>query len=132
MFKIKSKEEIFELIPKAINVIKDARKIPIQDKDYQLYISTNKDFEIIPDIELFGYEKALLENKYIEKEYPELSKQIWMFARSGQGDEWFFDRDTEKTLFYDHNKGEYQNIKDFLNFNITFLKFIQIGFLYKL
>ncbi len=54
-----------------------------------------------------------------------------MFARSGQGDEWFFDTHKFNVLYYDHNQGEYQSIKQFLDFDIDFITFLQIGFLYR-
>lgn len=130
MFEAKSKEQIFGIFTKIENPIKNTQKIPIQDSDYQLYILNYKDFEVTPDVQLFGYEKSILENRYIQKEYPNLAKQVWMFARSGQGDEWFFTQDTETILYYDHNKGEYQTIKDFLNLNVSFWQFLQIAFLY--
>ncbi|RYE18222.1 MAG: SMI1/KNR4 family protein, partial [Sphingobacteriaceae bacterium] len=116
MFEPKSTEEIFGIIVKTKNPVKNTQKIPIQDSDYQLYISNYKDFEITPDIQLFGYEKSILENRQIEKDYPDIAKQVWMFAISGQGDEWFFAKDSELVLYYDHNQGDYQNIQNFLNF----------------
>lgn len=103
------------------------RKLPITPSiplppEYLHYITRYQGVTITPDIELFSYEAALRENK------PPVNDQVWMIARSGQGDEWLIDLHGGHILFYDHNQGEYNN---FVKFPVTFDTFLQMGWLYK-
>lgn len=99
------------------------------DKDYCHFLCCYNGLEIIPDIILFGYEKAIIKNQYIEKEYKSISNNLWIFADSGSGDEWFLHKENNNVFFYDHNLGEYSNLDDFLDMKVNFLKFINLAFL---
>lgn len=99
------------------------------DKEYCQFLCFYKDVEIIPDIILFGYEKAIIRNQYIEKEYQNISNYLWIFADSGSGDEWFIHKQSNNVFFYDHNIGEYSNLNDFLDMNVNFLEFVNLAFL---
>ncbi|MFD2287600.1 SMI1/KNR4 family protein [Pedobacter petrophilus] len=131
MFEKKNSVLIFEEFDSRINKIKDLNKVPVSDPIYLKFLSEYKGLEITPDIEIFGYEDVLNENKYIEKNYPELYDKIWIIGRSGQGDEWFINIEKSTILFYDHNNGEYESIDEFLDFNIDFLVFLQAAFLFR-
>lgn len=131
MFEKRNVPLIFEEFQERTTKIKDLNKVPVSDPVYLKFLSEYKGLEITPDIEIFSYEDALNENKYIEKNYPALYDKIWMIGRSGQGDEWFIHVEKSTILFYDHNKGEYSSIDDFLDFQINFLVFLQAAFLYR-
>ena len=131
MFEKRNSVLIFEEFQGRENKIKDLIKVPVSDPLYLKFLSEYKGLEITPDIEIFSYENALNENKYIEKNYPELYDKIWIIGRSGQGDEWFINIEKSTILFYDHNNGEYNSIDEFLDFYINFLVFLQAAFLYR-
>lgn len=80
---------------------------------------------------IFDYEEALKENKYLTNNYPTISNKLWMVGRTGQGDEWFLDKERNTIYFYDHNLGEYVNEAQFLNLGISFLSFLQMAYLYQ-
>ena len=106
-------------------------KLPLLDKFYLSFVSKYKGIEITPDIEVFGYEKTLCENRYLAANYDNISKKVWMVGTSGQGDEWFINRENNFMLFYDHDQGEYSNICQFTCLNISFCSFLQMAFLYQ-
>ena len=66
-----------------------------------------------------------------EPNYDNISKKVWIIGTSGQGDEWFINRENNLILFYDHNQGEYSNISQFKCLNISFCSFLQMAFLYQ-
>lgn len=132
MFKAKSINAIFELFDLRKSAITNTSKVPVEDSTYLEYIRKYRSFEINPDIQLFDYENALKENKYVEENAPSFCNRVWMFARSGQGDEWFLSTEAIPTvMYYDHNKGDYSLIDQFDNFGISFSKFLQVAFLYR-
>jgi len=132
MFETKlSEQEILERLHKRSSEIKKLDKLPALDKFYITFLSQYEGTEITPDIELYGYETALNENRGIESDFPEIGKALWLFGATGQGDEWFLDKATGKVLFYDHNEGDYESIDQFANLNISFLEFLQMAFLYQ-
>ncbi|KAA1246349.1 SMI1/KNR4 family protein [Aquimarina sp. RZ0] len=110
------------------NLIKKLDKIPVKDDIYLKYISKYKSEEINPDLNLFDYEKALNGNNYLKNNFPEIAKEYWLIADTGQGDEWFMNIKNENIIFYDHNKGEY-NDSGFLQMNLSFENFLKLGFL---
>lgn len=57
--------------------IKKLDKLPKLDNNYLLFIAKYQEVEIIPDISLFNYEEALNENRYLECNYPEISRCFW-------------------------------------------------------
>lgn len=131
MFKKLSEQEVFERLNKRKTEIKKLDKLPSLDKFYLSFISKYESVEITPDIEIFGYEEALKENRYLETNFPNINQIVWIIGRTGQGDEWFISKENSSILFYDHNKGEYSDIKQFENFNISFFEFLQMAFLYQ-
>ncbi|CAM3763742.1 SMI1/KNR4 family protein [Flavobacterium branchiophilum] len=125
MFEINIEKEIEKFIRRN-TLINNLNKIPIRDNFYNEYISKYKSHKLNADIDIFDYEKTLVKNSYIKKNYPNLSENLWIIADSGQGDEWFLSKRNEKILFYDHNKGEY--VEDgFIEMDLTFKDFLQLG-----
>ncbi len=126
-----SKQEIFEILEKRKKEIRKLDKLPKLDNFYLSFLLKYEDVEITPDIEIFGYEKVLIENKYLKDNYPNISQMLWMIGESGQGDGWFIDVKSGCILFYDHDQGEYFDIEQFTCLNISFLEFLQMAFLYQ-
>jgi len=56
---------------------------------YLSFLAKYEGVEITADIAVFSYEEALKENNYLETNYPDISLVLWIFGRTGQGDEWF-------------------------------------------
>ena len=121
-------EELFGLFEER-EVGVSADENPVNDLYYERYVLGYKGIEITPDIELFSYEEALVENRYIAEHYPELHLSVWMIGRSGQGDGWFLNRKSGVIMFFDHDQGEYENMTDLLDFKLSFSEFIQCAFL---
>lgn len=131
LFAKKDIEELLHSLKRRKTKVEHADKVAASDVHYLMYISAYEGVEVTPDIELFGYEKAEKENRYIEENYPDLSLSLWMIGSSGQGDGWFLDKNSGFILFYDHDQGEYNEKSDFLSFQIGFLEFIQAAFLFR-
>jgi hypothetical protein len=131
MFEKLSEQEVLERLNQRKAEIKNLDKLPSLDKFYLSFISKYESIGITPDIEIFGYEEALKENRYLETNFSNINQIVWMIGRTGQGDEWFINKENSSVLFYDHNQGEYSNIKQFVSFNISFLEFLQMAFLYQ-
>lgn len=129
--KIILEQEILGHLDKRKLEIKNLDKLPKLDEFYLSFLSKYMGIEITPDIDILGYEDALKENRYLDTNYPDISKILWAIGRTGQGDEWFMNRNTGHILFYDHNQGEYSNIERFINFDISFLEFLQMAFLFQ-
>ena len=131
-FKKLSKYEVLEKMEQRKIELRKIDKLPsLLDKFYLSFVSKYEGIEITPDIEVFGYEKALCENRYLATNYDNISKKVWIIGTSGQGDEWFINRENNLILFYDHNQGEYYNISQFKCLNISFFCFLQMAFLYQ-
>lgn len=131
-FKKLSKYEVLEKMEqRKIELRKIDKLPPLLDEFYLSFVSKYEGIEITPDIEVFGYEKALYENRYLAANYDNISKKVWIIGTSGQGDEWFINRENNLILFYDHNQGEYSNISQFKCLNISFCSFLQMAFLYQ-
>lgn len=128
--KIASKDDIQSHFKRRKNYIKDLSNLSISDKEYLIFLKEFQEVEITPDIMIFGYEDALQENKYVAKINSSLSEKIWMIGRTGQGDEWFIDKINGVILFYDHNKGDYDNCGQFESLDINFENFIKMAFLF--
>lgn len=126
-----SEQEIFERLDKRKSPIKRLDKLPPLDKPYQSFLSTYEGMEITPDLIIFGYEEALGENRYLESDYPDISKKLWIIGSTGQGDNWLIDREDGRVLFYDHNQGEYSGMEQFVRLHISFMEFLQMAFLYR-
>jgi len=131
MFEKLSEQQVFERLNRKKSEIKDLNKLPSLDKFYLFFISNYENIEITPDIEIFGYEEALKENRYLKNNFPNINQIVWMIGRTGQGDEWFINRGDSSVQFYDHNQGEYSDIKQFVSLNISFFEFLQMAFLYQ-
>lgn len=132
MFKKKiTEQELLELLEKRALEIKRFDKLPQLDSFYLSILAKCKNMEITPDIRIFGYEEALKENRYLSSNYPNIAQRLWIIGDTGQGDSWFLDKEKGCILFYDHNQGEYSNIKQFICLNISFFEFLQMAFLYK-
>ena len=131
MFKKLSEKKILENLRRKKTEMKNSEKLPQLDKLYLSFILTYESAEIIPDIEIFGYEETLRENSYLETNFPNINKIVWMIGRTGQGDEWFINKENNTVLFHDHNQGEYSDIKQFIDFKISFFEFLQLAFLYQ-
>lgn len=129
--KITSEQEILSRLNQRKAEIKNLDKLPMLDKFYLSFLSKYDDIEITPDIDIFGYESALKENNYLDANHPDISKLLWIIGGTGQGDGWFMDKNTGCILFYDHDQGEYSNIEQFVNFDISFLEFLQMSLLYQ-
>ncbi|HVI47548.1 MAG TPA: hypothetical protein VM802_21945 [Chitinophaga sp.] len=129
MFDKTDVNNLFDSFENRENIIKNTDKIPVKDPTYLSFISNYQEIVITADIQLLGYEEALNENRYVEKNYPDLYSKAWMFGQSGQGDEWFLDRETSSVLYYAHNKGDYAGMDAFLDFHIDFARFVQAALL---
>ena len=127
IFEIKSAANCFDGFEKRASQITKLDKIPVNDECYLSFIKGFKGIELCPDIQIFSYEEALNKNRHMEKESSEIANVVWIIGRSGQGDEWFLDREKLNLLYYDHNNGSRKSSSEFANFGITFLKFIQAG-----
>ena len=131
MFKIRTLEELFTSFEPRKPIIKNMEKIAVNNAVYLQFIGRYQGIEITPDIQLFGYEEALKENQYLEKLYPEIAARVWLIGRSGQGDEWLLDKDTQEVIYHDHEKGEYGGRSHIQDFDISFETFIKAAFLVK-
>ncbi len=131
MFEKLTAEEILEKFQERKSILKNISALPKLDKFYISFLSKYQGLEITPDILIFDYEEALKENKYLTNNYPTISNKLWMVGRTGQGDEWFLDKERNTIYFYDHNLGEYVNEAQFLNLGISFLSFLQMAYLYQ-
>ncbi|OSI08073.1 hypothetical protein [Neisseria canis] len=130
MFTIQSEDNIFEDFKRRSTKITKLDKLPKLDNLYLLFLSEFEGLQISSSIFIFGYEKALNENRYLEKNYPECSEQFWVIGAAGQGDEWFINKSNYLIYYYDHDLGEYEN-SAFDCLNISFLQFLQLAYLYK-
>ena len=130
-FRKLSECEVFERMKRGKMEIRHLEKLPPLDKLYLSFISKYEGVEITPDIEIYGYEKVLYENRYLVTNYSDISQQVWMIGTSGQGDGWFINKESNLVLFYDHDQGEYSNITQFMSLNISFCCFLQMAFLYQ-
>lgn len=131
VFRKLSENEILERIEQRKMEIRNLEKLPPLDKFYLSFISKYEGIEITPDIEIFEYEKALNENRYLATNYEIISKKVWIIGASGQGDGWFINKENNFVLFYDHEQGEYSDMNQFTCFNIPFYSFLQMAFLYQ-
>jgi len=129
--RILSEHELLTVLEKRKSEIKNLDKLPKLDKFYLSFLANYEGVEIIPDIKIYGYEKALVQNRYLKMNYPNIGQTLWIIGETGQGDEWFINIENGNIMFYDHNQGEYSNIEQFISFNISFLEFLQMGLLYQ-
>ena len=93
VFRKLSENEILERIEQRKMEIRNLEKLPPLDKFYLSFISKYEGIEITPDIEIFEYEKALNENRYLATNYEIISKKVWIIGASGQGDRWFINKE---------------------------------------
>ena len=120
-------QEILVRLSKRREKIKNLCKIPISDVFYLSFISSYEGIEIIPDIDVLGYEQSLIENRLLNS----TCTSVWVIGRTGQGDEWFIDKESNCILFFDHNQGEHSSNDCFVNLKISFFQFLQLAFLYQ-
>ncbi|QUB42363.1 SMI1/KNR4 family protein [Porphyromonas sp. oral taxon 275] len=125
--KVMIEQEILVRLSKRREKIKNLCKIPISDVFYLSFISTYEGIEITPDIDILGYEQSLIENRLLNS----TCTSVWLIGRTGQGDEWFIDRESNCVLFFDHNQGEHSSNDCFVNLKISFFQFLQLAFLYQ-
>ena len=100
------------------------------DEPYRAFLHHYQGVEIIPDIELFDYERALRENAYVERHFALVAQHFWMMGRSGQGDEWFLDDTCREVWFYDYDQGEY-TLDGFVSMGVGIVDFVQAAFLFR-
>ncbi|WP_333862751.1 hypothetical protein [Sphingobacterium sp.] len=131
MFNKLSEDEILEKLDSREIEITVLAKLPLLNNFYLSFLARYEGVEIIADIAVFSYEEALKENHYLETNYPDISSVLWIFGRSGQGDEWFISKENGTVWFYDHDRGAYSDLGHFVDFNISFLEFLQLAFLYR-
>jgi hypothetical protein len=115
-------------LPTRKTPLKNLDKLPALDPAYLHFLQHHEGIEITPDIDLFGYETALNENRYLSTHHADTAAQYWLIGRSGQGDEWLLDQQSAHIFFYDHNNGEYTGL---LSMQITFATFLELAFLYR-
>lgn len=120
-------QEILVRLSKRREKIKNLCKIPISDVFYLSFISTYEGIEITPDIDILGYEQSLIENRLLNS----TCTSAWLIGRTGQGDEWFIDKESNCILFFDRNQGEHSSNDCFVNLKISFFQFLQLAFLYQ-
>ena len=125
--KVMIEQEILVRLSKRRGKIKNLCKIPISDAFYLSFISSYEGIEIIPDIDVLGYEQSLIENRLLNS----TCTSVWLIGRTGQGDEWFIDKESNCILFFDHNQGEHSSNDCFVNLKISFFQFLQLAFLYQ-
>ena len=119
MFKLKLfPEDFFNICIKRKVEIKKLDKLPKLDNNYLLFITNYQDVEIIP------------ENRYLECNYPEISRCFWSIGQAGQGDGWFLNKIDNTIFHYNHDTGEYTR-SGFTNLGIDFSQFIQLALLYR-
>lgn len=80
---------------------------------------------------MFGYLTSINENRYLRQGYQEISEPVWMFARGGQGDELFIDKERKEILFYEHDVTECSGLNHFSGLGIIFDLFIVLCDLYR-
>lgn len=120
--------QILKQLKQRTQTIKLTEDVP-QDLIYMTFLNQCADTEITPDIVMLGFEHSCKENKYLAQHYPEITKQVWMIAETGQGDTWFLDRTSLEVLFYDHDQGEYEAPEQFESMKINFAQFLQFAWL---
>ena len=125
--KVMSEQDILARLSKRREKIKNLCKIPISDMFYLSFISTYEGIEIIPDINILGYEQSLIENRLLNS----TCTSGWLIGRTGQGDEWFIDKKSNCILFFDHNQREHSSNDCFVNLKISFFQFLQLAILYQ-
>lgn len=131
MFEIEHHQyQLFQNFRQRKNACKIVIDLP-KDKTYSAFLEYCIDTEITPDLIFFGYETAIKENQYLAQHFPEFFTYFWMIGRTGQGDEWFLDRQTNEVLFYDHDQGEYSDRNQFKLMHINFFQFLQFALLVK-
>lgn len=130
MFNKLSEKEILKELDENIRP-KKITNVELFNDFYSYFLSTYTDVEITPDINIFSYENAIKENKYIEENYPDVADVLFIIGTTGQGDSWFINKKNGNILFYDHNQGEYSGHDSFIDLNISFMEFLQMAFLYR-
>ncbi|MEJ2880559.1 hypothetical protein [Pedobacter sp. GR22-6] len=131
MFEKLPPTEILNQIPKRNAPLKNLRKLPELDPAYLNFLAMHEGLEITPDLKLSSYEAALTENRVLALQSPKIAGTLWLIGRTGQGDEWFIDKNNGHILFFDHEQGEYANLSQFKDLGISFMEFLQMGFLYQ-
>ncbi|WP_312901945.1 hypothetical protein [Chryseobacterium taichungense] len=130
MFNKLSEKEILKELDENIRP-KKITNVELFNDFYSYFLSTYTDVEITPDINIFSYENAIKENKYIEENYPDIADFLFIIGTTGQGDSWFINKKNGNILFYDHNQGKYSGHDSFIDLNISFIEFLQMAFLYR-
>lgn len=108
------------------------KRLALLDGPYKSYIECLAHFDnmvVNADFQIFNYNDALNANRRLDAEYPALALARLLIGRTGQGDEWFIDRQSGHVLFYDHGQGEYSAQARFLDLGIGFVPFVQLAFL---
>ena len=76
IFRKLSEYEVLERMEQRKVVLRKLDKLPLLDKFYLSFVSKYEGIEITPDIEVFGYEKALCENRYLATNYGYISEKV--------------------------------------------------------
>ena len=104
--------------------------------NYKNVVTKIKTKELSADCILFDAVKSVNETKefsdvdyWSENMAAEKIKDYWFFGANGQGDSWVF-HNSDKVLFYDHNKGEL-GIDNLVDLVLNFDQWLQFAFLNK-
>ena len=104
--------------------------------NYRNLVTKIKTKELSAECILFDALKSVNETKefsdvdyWSENMAAEKIKDYWFFGANGQGDSWVF-HNSDKVLFYDHNKGEL-GIDNLVDLVLNFDQWLQFAFLNK-
>ena len=104
--------------------------------NYKKVVTKIKTKELSAECILFDAVKSVNETKefsdvdyWSENMAAEKIKDYWFFGANGQGDSWVF-HNSDKVLFYDHNKGEL-GIDNLVDLVLNFDQWLQFAFLNK-
>ena len=110
MFHLCTAEEILDRLERKERSITHLDKLSYLNAFYLRFLANYEGVEVTPDIAIFGYEEALKENRYLANLFPNISAELWKIGSTGQGDEWFMNKEDGNMLFYNHDEGEYASI----------------------
>ena len=131
MFKLRAENEIFDSLERKERSLMRLDKLAISDAIYLDFLAHYEGIGLTADLEIFGYEEALKENRYLSEINSDIAAALWKIGRTGQGDEWFIHKEEGNILFYNHDGGEYSSTIYFQDLKIYFFNFLQMALLYR-